>query len=45
MFNYSLGAFFNSSDTLVRVAGLANIPVQIAFLLFHELINESLKFR
>lgn len=44
-FNYCFFALFNSSDILVRIVAIANLPFFLVYLILHDFINESLKFR
>jgi hypothetical protein len=45
LFNLSFVAIFNSTDSLVQLAAILNLPFFLVYLLLHEFINSSLKFR
>lgn len=44
-FYYCFYSIFHSETILIKLLGMANIPFMLAYLLLHEFINESLKFR
>ena len=44
-FNLCFIAIFDQTDVMVRLAAISNLPFFVVYLLLHEFINESLKFR
>lgn len=44
-FYYCFYSIFKSSDIMIRLLAILNIPFLLGYLLLHEFINESLKFR
>ena len=44
-FNLCFLAIFNSTDLMVRLSAIYNLPFFVVYLLLHQYINESLKFR
>lgn len=45
LFNLCFMAMFETSDFIVRLSAILNVPFFLAYLLLHEYINSSLKFR
>jgi hypothetical protein len=44
-FNLCCLAIFSSRALMIRMLAIANLPFLLGYLLLHEFINESLKFR
>jgi hypothetical protein len=45
LWNYCVRAAINAPDILTTVVAIITLALQVVFLLVHEFINESLKFR
>lgn len=45
LWNYCVVALTSSDDIIVKISALINLFFQAFFILLHEFINESLKFR